>query len=700
MVAVVNKTTGKMKLLACQSDERADRFVRLFNLVSAFTAFDQAVAAERAAIQAGHGPPHSHYTHNDQRRIEQWVSHFANGRDGGLAETVTFNNEGIGACSSMLRILSQFFSASVTALSFSSNSMSDSSLSTTLAPLLGSFRGLQRLEITGNDLTTQSLEILGRLFQSCEHLSVVSLAHNRVGGGQSASSAERHSMSFFLSKLFTELHKPRRLDLSFNSLTDECLYPVVKYVFANHGCSLETFNLEHNCFSPRGSRTLLKAYAISPTRTRLAFRYGPVPLSFENLRAGFVTRQDHENIAALGAKPERVHAVADLEDSREELPQAVELVIQRRSNNFFEAANVLKPTPVNKAERQMLNNYLKRIDMFVDRRAEIDVETLRDFVQEVTGQEVAFEIPRYHLEPLFNVINEKLEAAIEHENIYILEVLLDCLKFMNARNIPAEKKYFDLAREAQQIAHELLEVLNLERKDEGEMQRLLVKHLKRGKQIGLRGELIDTARHLYLLTEKVLGEMRGQASAVSDDEDDAIYDVNEEDRPANVYDNRLDKHVGLSAEELGLTTDVEAHLAYHPYSTDYCLIATLNLDYVKKNLAEAKRFLKDEESYSYRNIFERCSVLLSDTGEQSSTSITYNLARNDSNLKLARIVFRYRSNLDQLFSNKKERPERTKLFLAKLKAVEQREPGQLYDGGLAGSGLQRAHADYSGRPAS
>jgi hypothetical protein len=66
-------------------------------------------------------------------------------------------------------------------------------------------------------------------------------------------------MGFFLSKLFTELQGPRSLDLSYNSLTDECLYPVIKYIFANHECGLRYFNLEHNSLSPRGSRTLLKA---------------------------------------------------------------------------------------------------------------------------------------------------------------------------------------------------------------------------------------------------------------------------------------------------------------------------------------------------------------------------------------------------------------------------------------------------------
>ena len=40
-------------------------------------------------------------------------------------------------------------------------------------------------------------------------------------------------------------------------------------------------------------------------------------------------------------------------------------------------------------------------------------------------------------------------------------------------------------------------------------------------------------------------------------------------------------------------------------------------------------YLKDEESYGYRNIFDKCSVLLSDAGDDSEQSITYNLARND-----------------------------------------------------------------------
>ena len=197
----------------------------------------------------------------------------------------------------------------------------------------------------------------------------------------------------------------------------------------------------------------------------------------------------------------------------------------------------------------------------------------------------------------------------------------------------------------------------MDMKDDNEMQKVLVQNLKRGKKIGLRGELIDTAIHLYILTQKVLCEMKSKVNNEegSEDEIDAIFDINEDERPINVYDEAYDRYIGMKQEYLGVTTDIEINLATHPYSTNYLWISNMNLNYVKKNLFEAKLYLKDEESYSFRNIFERCNVLLSDAGRQSELSKTYNLAKNDSNLKLARIIFRYRLNLDELFNFRMER---------------------------------------------
>ncbi len=84
-------------------------------------------------------------------------------------------------------------------------------------------------------------------------------------------------------------------------------------------------------------------------------------------------------------------------------------------------------------------------------------------------------------------------------------------------------------------------------KDDNEMQKVLVQNLKRGKQIGLRGELIDTARHLYILTQKILSEMKSKVNndEGSEDEIDAVFDINEDERPINVYDEAYDRYIGM-----------------------------------------------------------------------------------------------------------------------------------------------------------
>jgi hypothetical protein len=88
-----------------------------------------------------------------------------------------------------------------------------------------------------------------------------------------------------------------------NNLTDECLYPVVKYVLANHESKLKFFDLQNNHLSPYASRTILKAYSISPHRQFLVFKFGPLPLTIENMRAGFIADKDRENLAALSSVP-------------------------------------------------------------------------------------------------------------------------------------------------------------------------------------------------------------------------------------------------------------------------------------------------------------------------------------------------------------------------------------------------------------
>jgi hypothetical protein len=78
----------------------------------------------------------------------------------------------------------------------------------------------------------------------------------------------------------------------------------------------------------------------------------------------------------------------------------------------------------------------------------------------------------------------------------------------------------------------------------------------------------------------------------------------------------------------------------------------MNANYVRKNLREAQKFLKDEECYAFRNIFDRSYFLTTEKGINDSK--VFSFAKNDSNLKMARLIFRYKNNLDELFDVKQD----------------------------------------------
>ena len=146
------------------------------------------------------------------------------------------------------------------------------------------------------------------------------------------------------------------------------------------------------------------------------------------------------------------------------------------------------------------------------------IEDLRDLVQEVSLLD--FEFPRHKLEPLFDVINEKLHVAIECEHIYCIEVLLECLRFMSARNLRAEEKYTELTQVAQEVSRNLLRVLNMDpRMDDNELNEILDHALEEAKRIGMRGEIIDVAITLKMIRNNLLQEMQNRTGDSDVEED-------------------------------------------------------------------------------------------------------------------------------------------------------------------------------------
>ena len=129
-------------------------------------------------------------------------------------------------------------------------------------------------------------------------------------------------------------------------------------------------------------------------------------------------------------------------------------------------------------------------------------EEIREFVREIIVLE--FEFPRHLMEPLFHLINEKLVTAMQNEDIYNLELLLDALAMMGARNERAEKVYTELAKKASKVAVNLMKAINMEIHNDNDLLKILVENLNIAKKIGMRGEVIDIATTLKALCTKLL----------------------------------------------------------------------------------------------------------------------------------------------------------------------------------------------------
>lgn len=98
-----------------------------------------------------------------------------------------------------------------------------------------------------------------------------------------------------------------------------------------------------------------------------------------------------------------------------------------------------------------------------------------------------------------------------------------------------------------------------------------------------------------------------------------------------------------------LDSRFEPNLCYHPLATDYLKISNLNPNYVRRNLVDSRKILYEEESYYLVNVQTRTQFLTSDGGSDSSKNLHFNQIRDDKLMRIARLLYRYRLNLDNLF---------------------------------------------------
>ena len=184
---------------------------------------------------------------------------------------------------------------------------------------------------------------------------------------------------------------------------------------------------------------------------------------------------------------------------------------------------------------------------------------------------------------------------------------------MDSTNKQAEAKYEELKVMAMNVSSNLMRAINMEIHEDNELLKILVENLKKAKDIGMRGELIDIATTLKALCVKLLQEMLAKTSASDEDEDPTkqVFMMKEEDLRRSVYDPYYDRFI--DHEDKNLSTELEPNLPLHPYKTDYISIASLNLNFLRKNMALSRKLLQEEETYSLLNIYTRCAFILAET---------------------------------------------------------------------------------------
>ena len=115
------------------------------------------------------------------------------------------------------------------------------------------------------------------------------------------------------------------------------------------------------------------------------------------------------------------------------------------------------------------------------------------------------------------MIWHKLDDSVATKNIYCLETLLYTLEKLNGEeHAEAEDCYEELSERANKVAEQMIYILNMEMRDDNEINRALDWCLEEAKKIGLRGEIVDVCFTLKMLRENIIKEME-QRTDLEDD---------------------------------------------------------------------------------------------------------------------------------------------------------------------------------------
>jgi hypothetical protein len=156
----------------------------------------------------------------------------------------------------------------------------------------------------------------------------------------------------------------------------------------------------------------------------------------------------------------------------------------------------IKPMPRLAKHRTTIDSMLYKLETF-ENMSVVYVEDILEIAKEIATLD--FQFPKSKLKLFEELINAQILQAVETNNYYCLEKLIESQKCLGITDIKSQELFDDLKSEIEHIRLTLQNVLtpSLYTKDHiPEINHLLDSILKRADELGLKGELIRTAKFL------------------------------------------------------------------------------------------------------------------------------------------------------------------------------------------------------------
>lgn len=310
---------------------------------------------------------------------------------------------------------------------------------------------LRHLDLSHNSITNQSVNFLLKVFSCLPDLVVVNLSFNPL---------KDEGVKDILDQIF-EIIEVRTLDLTACYITDKIL-PNLLYVLNIKNLPLETLKLNGNEFS---LSFISKIYKKLHTRrikgSGLIVELNPITINEKIMNA--------------------MEWIGDIKIMR--------ILLNNEDGD-------IKPMPRLAKHRTTIDGMLYRLES-LENMTVIYVEDILEVAQEIASLD--FQFPKSKLKLFEELVNSQILQAVETNNYYCLEKLIESQKCLGITDIKTQELFDDLKSEIEHIRLTLQNVLtpSLYTKDHiPEINHLLDSILKRADELGLKGELIRTAKLL------------------------------------------------------------------------------------------------------------------------------------------------------------------------------------------------------------